>query len=135
MYGSNNQLIIINDTKLFIVNFKQRCKDIYTQTCFSEIEKSNRCRLYRDIKEVHDTEFYLRQQYNCHLRQGLSKIILSSHKFFVERGRWSKSKVEYIDRLFTLCDQRDIKDELHILIRVHTALSSQKVITFYDYFC
>ena len=32
----------VNDTKQFIVTFKQRCKDIYTQTCFSEIEKSNR---------------------------------------------------------------------------------------------
>ena len=29
------------------------------------IIKSNRRRLYRNIKEVHDTEFYLRQQYNC----------------------------------------------------------------------
>ena len=106
-------LILSNDTKQFIVTFKQRCKNIYTQTCFSEIEKSNRCRLYRDIKEVHDTEFYFRQQYNCHLWQGLSKIRLSSHKFFVERGRWSKPKVEYIDRLCTLCDQRDIKDEYH----------------------
>ena len=72
--------------------------------------------LCRDIKEVHDTEFYLRQQCNCHLRQGLSKIRLSSHKFFVERGRWSKPKVEYIDRLCTLCDQRDIEDEYHILM-------------------
>ena len=34
---------------------------VYTQTCFSEIEKSNRCKLYRNIKEVHDTEYYLRQ--------------------------------------------------------------------------
>ena len=63
---------------------------------------------------MHDTEFYLRQQYNGHLRQGLSKIRLSSHKFFVEIGRWSKPKVEYIDRLCTLCDQRDIEDEYHI---------------------
>ena len=63
----------VNDTKQFILTFKQRCKEIYTQTFFSEIEKSNRCRLYRDIKEVHDTEFYLRQHYNCHLRQASVK--------------------------------------------------------------
>ena len=86
----------VNATKQFIVSIKLRCKIIYTQTCFSEIEKSNRCRLYRNIKEVHDTEFYIRQQYNCHLRQGLNKIGLSSHKFVVERGRWSKPNVEYI---------------------------------------
>ena len=34
----------INDTKQFIVTFKQRYQNIYTQTCFGEIEKSNRCR-------------------------------------------------------------------------------------------
>ena len=103
----------VNDTK----QFKERCRDIiYTHACFSEIEKSNRYRLYRNIKEVHDTELYLRQQYNCPLRQGFSIIRLSSHKFFVERGRWSKPKVEYVDKFCTLCDQRDIKDEYHIFM-------------------
>ena len=77
----------VTDTKQFITIFKQRCKDIYIQTCFCEIEKSNRCRLYRNIKEVHDTEFYLRQRCNRDLRQWLSKIRLSSHNFFGERGR------------------------------------------------
>ena len=59
---------------------------------------------------------FLRQQYNCHLRQGLSKIRLISHKFFVEKGRWSKPKVEYIDRLCTLCDEQDNEDEYYILM-------------------
>ena len=83
----------VTDTKQFITLFRQRCKDIYIQTCFSEIEKSNRCRLYINIKEVHDTEIYLRQRCNCDLRQGLSNIRLSSHNFFVERGRWSRPKI------------------------------------------
>ena len=73
----------VTDTKQFITLFRQRCKDIYIQTCFCEIEKSNRCRLYRNIKEVHVTEFYLRQQCNRDLRQCLSKIRLSSHIFLL----------------------------------------------------
>ena len=36
----------------------------------------------------------------------------------VERGRWSKPKVEYIDRLCTLCDERDIEDEYHIGLHI-----------------
>ena len=56
---------------------------------------------------MHDTAFYIKQQYNCHLRLGLSKIRLSSHEFFVERGGWSKPKVEYINRLCALCDNGD----------------------------
>ena len=103
--GASEEQQSINDTQQFIVTFKQRCQDIYSQPCFSEIENSNRCRLHRIIKEVHDAEYYLRQKYNCHFRQGLSKIRLSSHKFVVERGRWSKLKVQYIDRLCRSCDQ------------------------------
>ena len=36
----------------------------------------------------------------------------------VGRGRWSKPKVEYIDRLCTLCDERDIEDEYHIGLHI-----------------
>ena len=32
----------VNDIKQFIITFKQRCTNIYTQTCSSEVEKSNR---------------------------------------------------------------------------------------------
>ena len=58
----------VNDTKQFIITFKQRCKDIiYTQTCLSEIEASIRCRLNRNINEVHDTKFSLRELFTVQL--------------------------------------------------------------------
>ena len=66
--------------------------------------------MYRHIKEVHDNGFYLRQPCNRDLWQGLSKIRLSSHKFYDERSRWLKPKIEYINRLCTLCDERDIDE-------------------------
>ena len=58
-----------------------------------------------------------RRQCNRDLKQCLSKIRLSSHKFYVERGRWSKPKIEYINRLCTLCDERDNEDEYNILLK------------------
>ena len=43
----------VNDIKHIIIFVKVQG---YTQTCFSEIEKSSRGRLYRNIKKVHDTK-------------------------------------------------------------------------------
>ena len=35
----------------------------------------------------------------------------------VERGRWMKPKVQYIDRKCTLCNDSDIQDEYHIVLK------------------
>ena len=55
-------------------------------------------------------------------------LINTCHTFFVERGRWSNPKVEYIDRLCSLCDQRDIEDEYHILLDMSTLFRSKSEI-------
>ena len=49
------------------------------------------------IKEDFELAPYLRKNNNKGFRQCLTKIRLSSHKFFIERGRWLKPKVEYCD--------------------------------------
>ena len=51
------------------------------------------------------------------MRSCFAKLRLSSHKFMSERGGWSKPKVEYVERICTLCDERDIQDEYHIIIK------------------
>ena len=35
----------------------------------------------------------------------------------VERGRWMKPKVQYIDRKCTSCNDNDIQDEYHIVLK------------------
>ena len=89
---------------------------MYMQQCLGNINASSRCRLYRNLKEDFELAPYLRKNKNKDLRQCLTKIRLSSHKFFIERGRWLKPKVEYCDRLCTLCEKRDIEDEYHIIL-------------------
>ena len=93
-----------------------RCQDMYMQLCFSDISSSSRCKLYRHIKDDFQLEPYLRKNYNRDLRQCLTKIRLSSHKFYIEKEQWQKPKVEYCDRLCTLCEQRDIEDKYHVLM-------------------
>lgn len=107
----------IDNEKQFLMLFESRCKDIFAQECFTDIQSSNRCRLYREIKESYNMADYLRYNISATLRSSLTKIRLSSHRFMVERGRWAKPKIQYVDRKCTLCTSNDIQDEYHMLIQ------------------
>ncbi len=108
---------MVYDDKMFLNQFRERCNDMHIQSCLSDIDKNSRCRLYKHIKGVYEMEQYLQRSYHRDLRQCLTKIRLSSHKFLVERGRWSKPIIEYKQRKCTLCDEQDIEDEYHILMK------------------
>ena len=45
-----------------------------------------------------------------------TKLRLSSHKFLVAPARCLKVKVPYTQRICTLCNSNDIKDEYHVTI-------------------
>ena len=62
-------------------------------------------------------ENYLKYNYHRDWRQYLTKLRLSSHEFLPEKRRWVKPKINYHERLCTLCDENDIKDEYHILMK------------------
>ena len=87
------------------------------QECYSSIENNSRCMLYKHLKPVYSMENYLKCNYHRDFRQYLTKLRLSSHTFLVERGRWVKPKINYHERLCTLCDENDIEDEYHILMK------------------
>ena len=114
-YIWENQMV--PDVKKFLNMLKQRLQDIHIQECYSSIENNSRCMLYKHLKPVYSMENYLKCNYHRDFRQYLTKLRLSSHKFLVERGRWVKPKINYHERLCTLCDENDIEDEYHILMK------------------
>ena len=114
-YIWENQMV--PDVKKFLNMLKQRLQDIHIQECYSSIENNSRCMLYKHLKPVYSMENYLKCNYHRDFRQYLTKLRLSSHKFLVERGRWVKPKINYNERLCTLCDENDIEDEYHILMK------------------
>ena len=62
-------------------------------------------------------EPYLQGNINRVLRITLTKLRLSGrHMLLVERGQWLKHKIEYGDRLCTLCSKIDIQNEYHVLL-------------------
>ena len=63
--------------------------------------------------------FMLDLIFTKYLRIYFTKLRLStvsSHTFLVERGRWVKPKVQYIERRCTLCNNPDVQDEFHITL-------------------
>ena len=49
------------------------------QNGFNEIRESSRCRMYKEIKQVHKPERYLTININKNLRTTFTKFRLSSH--------------------------------------------------------
>ena len=102
--------------KLFPANFEQRLKDTHIQKCIGDMNSSNKCRTYREIKAVYKGETYM----VCNIRHGLrmfyTKFRLSSHKFLIKRARWHKTIIPYHERTCTLCNQHDIQDEYHVAL-------------------
>ena len=50
---------LVHDGRKFIKHFEQRCRDMYIQDGFNDIQNSSRCRMYNEIKQVHKPEAYL----------------------------------------------------------------------------
>ena len=41
------ELQLVHDEKKFIKHFEQRCRDMYIQDGFNDIQSSSRCRMYK----------------------------------------------------------------------------------------
>ena len=101
----------VGDKNKFLSDFKKRIKDIFIQRWWVNVEATSTGRLFKYIKTEFKYEPYL-DNLNRPLRIALTKIRLSSHHFFIERGRWDK--VDREDRVCTVCNV--LEDELHCLV-------------------
>ena len=54
----------VMNEKLFLANFEQKIKDTFIQNCISNVESSNKCTMYREIKTVYKRENYM----DCNIR-------------------------------------------------------------------
>ena len=97
----------------FLRIFEKRLKDIFLQNWNIEKDNTSDFRLFKRIKQSFVFEKYLNIS-NKTFRIAITKVRLSSHLFFIERGRWRKPKVNAIDRKCNLCNT--LEDEYHCLI-------------------
>ena len=112
-YAWQNQFID-NETQ-FISLFKQRVRDIFVQDWAAQVALTSNNRLYKSIKHSFNFESYLNLN-NRALRVAITKVRLSSHLFHVERGRWGKTRIEFQERICSICIT-EVEDEFHCLIK------------------
>ena len=101
--------------KVFVHEFEKRCKDIFIQNNNTEIDNLSEHRLYRYLYLDHELSWYLKNINEKNIRVALTKLRLGSHNFLVERGRWEKPKINFVDRRCIICN--DIEDEYHIVCK------------------
>ena len=80
-------------------------------------ETYGRCRMYKEIKQTYKMESYLKCNRRPSLRIYFARFILSSHKFLIERGCWMKPKIDLPNRICTLCNDKDIQYEYHMVLK------------------
>ena len=116
----------VDNENAFLSVLKQRLTDIFIQEWWAEVNETSSHRLYKHIKTDFVYEDYLDICPND-TRIFLTKIRLSSHLFLIERGRWSRPKLEFRERKCSTCDT--VEDEYHCLIECPRFAEERKNVT------
>ena len=106
------QQFVTNENE-FLRSFRQRLCDMYLQLWESQVNLTSDNRLYKHIKSSFVFESYLNIS-NRALRTSLTKIRLSSHIFYIEKGRWGPNIVDVNERKCAICNK--VESEYHCLI-------------------
>ena len=94
--------------------FKQSISDIYLQQCHGNISNLSEHRIYRLLCDNQKGLNNLREIKEKYIRFSITRLRLGSHNLMIERGRWQRPKVEFIDRICDECGV--IEDEFHVLM-------------------
>lgn len=80
----------------------------------TEINDSNRLRLYKIFKETNEYEPYLDVIKNNKIQRTLSRFRMSSHDLAIEIGRYTG--MDRHERICIKCNMNIIEDEYHFLL-------------------
>ena len=105
----------------FLKVFRQRLQDMYLQEWSAKVNTTSDGRMFKHLKQSFVFEQYLEMP-NKYLRVSITKIRLSSHLFFIERGRWTN--IPRLDRKCDCCNV--IEDEYHVFIECPRFMSERK---------
>ena len=94
---------------------QQRINDVYMQNIFSIVTQSSKVELYQYITDGCFMHSYLSKTIDFKYRKEITKIRISNHKLNIEVGRYKNVVRPLI--VCTLCDQNDIEDEFHFILK------------------
>ena len=104
----------ITNIPLFLSVFENRLKDEFIQERNGFFESSSKCSLYRHIVDDFHIQSYLSKSLNIKNIRLITKYRLSSHRLFIETGRYTNIPRE--NRICALCNY-DIEDEFHFILK------------------
>jgi hypothetical protein len=104
----------VGDSELFLYNVKQRLKDQFLQNWSGRLNNSSRALFYKYILN-HRFQPYLDLVNVKKFRVCLSRLRVSSHRLFIESGRWTRPVSTPVnERKCTFCDK--LEDEYHFVL-------------------
>ena len=104
----------VPDNNNFVSLFTQRVSDIFMQQNTENIYNVSEHRLYKQFLNTTISTEYLHTIKEKYIRVAITRFRLGSHNFMVERGRWQRPKLDFINRKCDLC--LIVEDEYHISI-------------------
>jgi hypothetical protein len=107
----------VENEELFLVVFKQRIKDSYSQNWHVDIMNSRKAVTYKTFVFDVKPQLYLSCINVVQYRVALTQFRVRSNHLHVETGSWHRDTViPYHERYCTLCNLHVIEDEYHFLL-------------------
>lgn len=101
------------------INSRKNLDTLFKTKWHESLNKSPKLEFYKTLKKEFCYESYLSVT-NYNHRVALTRLRISAHKLFIERGRYSRPNIDRSDRFCTFCKFNlgihEIEDELHALI-------------------
>ena len=104
----------VENKKTFVINVKDRLKDMFVQEMNSFFENSTKCLLYKYLPDTFDLQFYLRKSLPSLYTYLLSKFRLSSHELLIEKGRYNNTP--RTDRICRNCNCNEVEAGYHFIL-------------------
>lgn len=103
------------DPNQFMILFKQRLLDVFTQKWRSDINDSAVLNVFSHLKQDFQYSDYLSIITNKLYRSIITKFRISAHSLRIEIGRYGQNRLERNERTCEVCQSRDIEDEYHMI--------------------
>ena len=94
---------------------RRRLQDMYLTEWTHDVIDSTDGRLFRSLKMSFCYEPYLDNIHNSAIRNAITRLRLSSHRYRIETGRWGKNKIPREQRKCIFCNV--VESEYHVLVK------------------
>ena len=110
---STKKIFFMKDKILILIWLKKQLSDIHEKQWLLAISNKPKLRTYKTFKETTNVENYIKYNLTTSERSLTAQLRFGILPLTIETGQFRNIKLE--ERLCTLCQHREIKDEYHFL--------------------